>query len=239
MKSQQPSKAHQRVIREEKGRQVNRPAVPLSLCRVEPITLEQAEAIILEYEWLGTMPVFPRFAYGMIGPDDEILGASVFSLPPGSESNSLCGDDYRDSVICLARGACAPWTEINAPSFQTARSCQLAYRDHGYKIFFGYSDSAAGEIGTIYQACNWIYIGRPRSAWRYKYTSPDGEVLSSRAVRRRMGGIRWEELESLGWSRIRDEDKARYVWFEGSKTERKRLRKALKYPAQPYPKRPT
>ena len=230
-------KAHQRIIREEKGRQVNRPVVPLSLCRVAPISMAEATTIIMEYEWLGSMPAGAVFAYGLIGPDEEILGTSVFSVPPGSESNALCGDENRDKVICLARGACVPWTEKNAPSFQTSQACRMAYRDHGHQIFFGYSDSAAGEIGTIYQACNWLYIGRPRAGWRYKYTSPAGEMLSSRAVRRRCGGIRWPELEAAGWRRIRDEDKARYVWFEGGKRDRQRLRHELKYPVLAYPKR--
>ncbi|MDJ0905393.1 MAG: hypothetical protein QNI96_05195 [Woeseiaceae bacterium] len=233
-------KAHQRLIREEKGQQVNRPVVPLSLCRVEPITREQAEAVILEYEWLGTMPTGYRCAYGLVGPDDEVLGASVFANPPGSNSAALCGEEHRSKVVCLARGACVPWSHEHAPSYQTAVACKMARRDHGWQIFVGYSDERAGEIGTIYQACNWVYLGVARKGGRKVWVLPNGDRLSTRAARSRypeMKPITMEKMAPLGWSQEQEPDKARYVWFEGSKTDKKRLRRALRYPAQPYPKR--
>jgi hypothetical protein len=40
-----------------------------------------------------------------------------------------------------------------------------------------------------------------------------------------------------GWKAERLRDKGRYVHFEGDRRERKALRAALKYEAQPYPKR--
>ena len=40
-----------------------------------------------------------------------------------------------------------------------------------YRVFVGYSDTTAGEIGTIYQACNFIYLGQ-NSGERYNYYDP-------------------------------------------------------------------
>jgi hypothetical protein len=39
------------------------------------------------------------------------------------------------------------------------------------------------------------------------------------------------------WKAERIPDKGRYVWFEGTKRERKSLTAALKYQSLPYPKR--
>ena len=126
----------------------------------------------------------------------------------------------------------------------------MAHRDDGCTIFYAYSDAAAGEIGTVYQACNWTFIGTGRKAgqWRWEYISPEGTVVNSRTMRKRIrksfgdspAPMReyWSQLKSLGWERRRAYDRSRYVWFEGSKTVKKRLKKLLKYEPLSYPKRP-
>jgi hypothetical protein len=78
--------------------------------------------------------------------------------------------------VALERGACAFWAHEHTASWFINRACAMAARDHGWKLFVAYSDTEAGEIGTVYQACGWHYIGRasnrvahgkPRNKHRY------------------------------------------------------------------------
>ena len=40
-----------------------------------------------------------------------------------------------------------------------SNACKLAAKEFGWRIFYAYADPTAGEIGTVYQACNWLYLG--------------------------------------------------------------------------------
>jgi hypothetical protein len=38
----------------------------------------------------------------------------------------------------------------------------------GYNVFVAYSDPAANEVGTVYQASNWLYCGMTRPKKRFR-----------------------------------------------------------------------
>jgi hypothetical protein len=237
-------KCHQRLIREEQERADPRPVEPtLDGAVVEVITREEAEAVILKYEWLGTMPKVGLAYYGLRVASGEIAGVACFGKGMGTQARDFCGEGMRDSVICLERGACVHWAHPHSGSFLVARACKLASRDHGWRAFYAYSDEEAGEIGTIYQACNWVYVGQApgrTSKHRSRFTAPDGTVLSSRVMRAllaRTYGVgtiqdHWPNLEWAGWTRDREIGKHKYIHFTD-----KGMRKLLVYPTLPYPKR--
>lgn len=232
-------KAHQRVIRERQAALEPRPQMTsMRGCWVEPITREEAESVILKYEWLGTMGRGVA-TYGLRGPGGELLGTAVFGWPSAVQSRDICGQEYRDRAICLERGACVHYAPKNAASFLIANAVRQAAKDRGWRIFYAYADPEAGEIGTVYQACNWLYIGqgvgrtpgRLREDWRL----PDGTELSSRSLRHRK--MKRADALELGWRPVYKHPKHKYVHFEGSKTERATLLRALRYPVRSYPKR--
>lgn len=232
-------KAHQRVIRErEASKEPRRQIRNLRGCKVERITREQAEKVILRYEWLGTMGRGVA-NYGLIGANGDVLGAAVFGWPSSVQSRDICGVKNRPRAIALERGACVHYAPPNAASFLIANAVKLAAADHGWRIFYAYADPEAGEIGTVYQAVNWLYIGqgvgrtpgRLREDWRL----PDGTVLSSRSLRHRK--MKRQDALDAGWVPVYKHPKHKYVHFEGTKPERAALLKALRYPPQPYPKR--
>lgn len=238
-----PNKCHQRMIREDMSDKEPREA-PKSLSGfyVKEISKEEAKPIILKYEWLGTMPKITRFCYGLFSPDDELHGVACFGMGMGTNAGNISDADIA-KPICLERGACVHYSHPHAPSFLVAKSCRKAYEEKGYNVFYAYSDSEAGEIGTIYQACNWIYIGVSpgrQSKYRYKYRNVfTGEVLSSRTMRSRVVRLkdRGEPPEDGVWEKIKDLGKGKYVWFEGSKSDKKKLKRGLRYPEVIYPKR--
>lgn len=238
-------KCHQRIIRDQL--MVKHPrAVQTTLdgCEVESISHDDAAYIIMEYEWLGTMPTAGLAYYGLWNADDVLIGVSCFGRGSGSQAANVCGEEYRKQAICLERGACVHWAHPHAASFLISRACKQANKAHGWLIFYGYSDQEAGEIGTIYQACNWLYLGQGAGragakSSRFAYTTPEGDEHSSRWYRgyKKRHDLEWPEMEALGWTKRKQYDKGRYVHFEGNRTEKKKLRAALRYEPQAYPKR--
>jgi hypothetical protein len=150
------SVAHQRRIADELSGADPRDR-PSSLVgyTVGLITRDQAEPIILKYEWLGTMGK-ARHIVGLLSPDREIQGVACFGPGPGGDINL----DIGWSVMCLERGACVHYAPPNAPSFLINGACKLVYDLTGTAIFFAYGDPSAGEYGGVYQASGWVYLGQ-------------------------------------------------------------------------------
>ncbi len=227
-----PVKAHQRIIRERA--EILEPRAPLPTldgCSVQQVTRETARPIILRYEWLGTMGR-ARAWYGLHAPDGEVLGVVGFGHGIGAASRNLCGPESRELTICLERGACVHYAPRNAGSFLIARACRLAHRDHGWEIFYAYADPDAGEIGTIYQALGWDYIGqgagRTPGRKRDQFLRPNGTRVDERTLRH--GGVKMGDV--LGWRRVQSSPKHRYVHFAAAE-----LRARCRFEFQPYPKR--
>lgn len=171
-----PEKCYQRHIRELYAETERRE--PLTSLRragatVERITREEAATIILKYEWLRTLGSGVRAYYGL-KLNGELLGANCFGTM-GGDIRKICGDEYADRTVCLMRGACVPHAPKNAASFLTRHACRQAFKDFGWCVFFAYSDSDAGEIGTIYQSVGWDFIGqglgRPSGSYHTDYHS--------------------------------------------------------------------
>jgi len=225
-----------------------------TLAVVEQISYEDAETIILKYEWLQTMPRITRACYGLrIG--DELLGVAIFGMSTSSEAHAICGQDYAAQSICLARGACVPHAPANAASFLIRHACKQACREFGWQVFFAYSDPDAGEVGTVYQAVGWKYIGngngRVAESFHVDWKSPDGtrtitsNKLNHDREKKFFRSLGWTELKGdprayiqhLGWKPIRRPGKGRYIWFEGTRTEKAELAARCRYQFLSYPKR--
>jgi hypothetical protein len=229
---------HQRAIRDAVAAVEPRPILPrLVAPTVKVITSEHAKEIILKYEWLGTMGR-SVICVGLFD-SGELLGVVCFGWPGSNESRGLCGDGFRDKAICLERGACVHWAPKNAGSYLVRHACALVHKLLRYSIFYAYSDEDAGEIGTIYQACNWLYlgqgIGRTPGRMREYFEAPDGKILASRTLRHRK--LTKRQVLALGWVVRYQKPKHKYAWFEGDRRERRALRAALRYEPKPYPKR--
>jgi hypothetical protein len=125
----------------------------------------------------------------------------------------------------------------------------MAKRD--YNVFIAYSDPAANEVGTVYQASNFKYCGMTKPT--EKYRTPDGKVHDGRMISgltrdRRNGGLRYKWtrteqkaiLERQGCVFFRGNAKHRYVHIAapGNKRLKRELLKSLRWPKlETYPKR--
>lgn len=163
-------KAWQRKIREKMAKKEPRDVATLDTAVVRPVSYAEAASVILKYEWLGNMGTTAK-AFGLF-IKEELAGVVCFGRTNGTNViTSVAGEQWKDNVIILCRGACVHWAPPHAASFLINKACNLMADPAGWfdsegrqkkpvNIVVAYSDSDAGEIGTVYQASNWLYCAQ-------------------------------------------------------------------------------
>jgi hypothetical protein len=248
--------AYQRIVREEQARKPSlfiekkrSLAAGLNNASVKEIDFDTAQRIIKTYEWLGNMGT-TEYCFGLyFGP--YLAGVECFGRTAGTNvAASVCGPEYANRVITLARGACVDWAHPHSASFLIRRACNLMV-EKGYNIFIAYSDEEAGEMGTVYQASNWLYCGMTGRS--EKFRTPDGKVRDARLVhaytRDRRGMVDHEyrtkcsrdemrkQMIADGCEFFKGQPKHRYVGVYGDMRIKRAVLKALRWPIESYPKR--
>jgi hypothetical protein len=252
---QNNGKAFQRQIRERLAtldepdiEEKRRLASDLKDATIREISRADSRALLLQFEWLAGLGS-GEFYFGLwVGP--YLAGAVCFGTTAGTNAKaSVCGDEHKDKVITLTRGANTFWCHPHGGSKLVAGACREMAKK-GYNIIVAYSDTEAGEQGVIYRACNFLFCGETGATERFRM--PDGRVRDARLVsgytRDRTGGTlkyrrsRAEQKQMMledGVEFFRGTPKLRCVGFFGSKTLKRRLRAALQWEVLPYPKRST
>jgi len=67
-----------------------------------------------------------------------------------------------------------------------------------FRLFVAYSDVEAKELGTIYQACNFYYLGK-KSGAKYQYKIESGKWVSDRYFRSRSVYKRLAKGNGIVW----------------------------------------
>jgi len=124
---------------------------------------------IKKYEWLGKMPNRPTHRF--IATYNGILAGSIVMSTPNSFS-SILGNDTSGIEKLISRGACASWTPKNLASALLMWSIRWMADNTEFRLFEAYADPEAKELGTIYQACNFYYIGNKFGSDKL-YFNPD------------------------------------------------------------------
>ncbi|MDC7251011.1 MAG: hypothetical protein PQJ49_13945 [Sphaerochaetaceae bacterium] len=213
---------------------------------VKPIEIKEAKAIIERYEYLGNIAAFNKFAFGLFF-GDLLSGVVIFgseysiNLPFWQEKYGM----NKDNTLLLNRGVCTWWCPKNANSFLVSNA--IKQLPEQYKVITCTVDPMAKEKGTIYQACNFHYLGSMRDSNPNLKTSGkrdrtaciiDGKLLSSRAMRNKFGTMKkaviLEQYPDAEFIKVRS--KHRYVFFRGSHKERKTFKNNFKDLIKPYPK---
>jgi hypothetical protein len=232
--------AWQKQLRDRYAHEGTPPVPHLDLKRAEvrPVSRRLASQIILKYEWLGTMASTSHH-YGLFF-GAYCAGVTCFGFAAGANLYAHKPFEVeRQELFYLARGACVAWAPPGANSKLVAWSCRLLGKATPAKLVIAYADTDAGEYGTIYQACNWVYIGLGAS--HADWIAPNGRVVNKiyyYDLARTYGGTStaWRHrLEADGWQRQRSNPKYRYVAVL-EKTDT-RLCATIAALAQPYPKR--
>lgn len=210
---------------------------------VKEISYEAAKAVILKYEWLGTMPSGMKFAYGLY-LDGGLCAVECFT---DSKAGSMYSLENRPA-ICLARGACVHWAPPWAASYLIRESLKRLNPDT-YHFALAYSDTDAGEIGTVYQASGWFCTGTTVNEY---WESPKGERRDPRHHRDRAKlrtedgtmrvfgndhNIERQKLLDAGWQFKSGGTRYRYAYPLGTGRIYRERREFLKKMSIPYPKR--
>ena len=258
-------KAHQRVRREQiaqSGEDIGILGefwktidIDIKKAIVKPIDRATAKEMILKYEWLGCMPAVCWYYFGIFF--DGHLGGVVVYGPEYSENlgklareqGRKCADwskfGYEGKMILLSRGACAHWAHPHSASKLIRVSMRML--PEKFKVVTATVDDLAGEIGTIYQACGFDYVGSMRDhnpnvkskkgdrrGWK-----ANGKLYGSRAIRQLCGSTKEADVRKVfpDFEKVPQNSKGRYFAFRGTQREIAELRGAISKLIKPYPKR--
>ena len=171
---------------------------------------------ILNIHYAKRMPSI-SFAYGLYHYD-EMVGMVSYGTPASPFlCKGICGEEHKHNVIELNRLVLKD-NLPNQASFLVSRSLKLLPKP---KVVVSYADTAQDHAGIIYQACNFLFTGTTKA--RTDMASADGKHS-----RHHLGDRQ---------NRINRSAKHRYVYFIGSKKDKKTLRNALRYTIEDtYPK---
>jgi hypothetical protein len=168
--------------------------------------------------------------------NEELIGVVTYGTPVSSSlRDGVCGKGWSKNVIELNRLCCE--NTKNVASLLVGRSLAMLPRP---KIIVSYADLAQSHIGYVYQATNFIYTGlsAKRTDWKIKGMEHlHGATISdeSRGIKGRAAWMR--EKYGDDFYLAERSRKHRYVYFIGSRTEKRLMADSLKYKRLPYPKK--
>ena len=202
---------------------------------VRPITRRCALPMILERHYMRRVPPI-SVAFGLFN-DDQMIGVVTYGISASMTlRRGVCGNDEASNVYELTRLWTEDFAPKNAESFLIGRSMRMLDKE----IIVTFAEIAAGHIGTIYQAANFIYVGlsAKRTDWKVK----GKEHLHSATIAGEFRGL--QNRTALLRKKYGDNfyiaprpRKHKYVFFNARKKRRRELIKMLRYAIHPYPKK--
>ena len=181
---------------------------------VLPIKTEEAVPWILQKHYAKRLPSI-SYAFGLY-EDGILIGIVTYGMPASNQlCEGICGIENKQKVIELNR-LCLQDNSKNQASFLVANSIKLLPKP---TIIVSYADTAQGHIGYVYQATNFLFTGTTKERTdmfagegKHSRHATDPSIRQFRSA------------------------KHRYVYFHGTKNDKKCLKSSLKYPVEPYPK---
>ena len=136
---------------------------------------EEIKLFIERHEWLGKLPARPTHRFIARLKKNGIIAGAIVMATPNAFSHIL-GKENRDKEKLISRGACISWAPKNLGSWLIMKSIKWMVKNTQFRMFSAYSDPEAKELGTIYQACNFIYLGQ-KSGTAKQYFDPNRPEL--------------------------------------------------------------
>lgn len=176
-------------------------------------TATEINLFIERHEWLGKMSNYPTH-YFVTRYKGILAGVVIMDMP--NAFSKLLGVKTKKIERLISRGACISWSPKNLASSLIMFAIKWMVKNTHYRLFCAYSDPEAKELGTIYQACNFIYLGQASGAGK-QYKLKNGKWVSDRYFRSRSvykklaieSGIiwndTWQDGDNIKWDLIPDE----------------------------------
>jgi hypothetical protein len=161
------------------------------------LIFKEVKAFIEKHEWLGRVSLYPTHFF-TARYNGILAGVVIMDMP--TSFSKLLGDNTKKMERLISRGACVSWSPKNLASKLIMFGINWMVKNTPYRIFTAYSDTEAKELGTIYQACNFYYLGK-KSGAKYQFKNENGRWVSDRYFRSRSvykklakgNGIVWDE----------------------------------------------
>lgn len=197
--------------------------------KVLPINNFEVEPWLLEKHYAKRIPQI-MFAFGLY-KEDILVGVVTYGIPASpSLCMGICGKEYSEKVLELNR-VCLLDNFKNEASYLVANSIKLLPKP---TIVVSYADIAKGHVGYVYQATNFIYTGL--SANRIDWAIKGMEHKHAKTISDGMNVKKMKEKYGDDFYYAERSRKHRYIFFHGSKTDKKVMLSKLKYPVEAYPK---
>ncbi len=181
---------------------------------VLPIKNEETYPWLLQKHYAKRIPQI-MYAFGLY-EENNLIGVVTYGIPASPAlCVGVCGKELADKVLELNR-LCLQDNSKNQSSFLVSNSIKLLPKP---TIVVSYADTAQGHIGYVYQATNFLFTGTTKE--RTDMGGRDGKHS------------RHSKDPSI---RVFRSAKHRYIYFHGTKPQKKLLRSLLKYDVEPYPK---
>ena len=189
-------------LEKELGCHVDYESLSVSDFNFKEITTEEEkrEAInfIKRHEWLGTITQYTTHWFGAYYKG-ILAGVINFSMP--NAFSKILGENTKELERLISRGACISWSPKCLASSLLMWSIKYMVKNIRYRLFTAYSDPTAKEIGTIYQACNFYYLGQ-KSGTTTRYISPyTCKIVSDRFFRTRSAYKKYAKELGIEWSK--------------------------------------
>jgi hypothetical protein len=171
--------------------------------------------------------------------DDVLAGCITYGIPPSVTTQRPCGDKYRKNTIELNRLFIFDWAGHNSESWLIGQSFRILHSTFpDYFILISFADTGKDHYGFIYQATNWLYTGLSDKSGCYSRIEINGREHSQKFFYNLFGTQSKKVIKEHYPDAIFHPytQKHRYIYFLGTRRERKELRKALKWSSLPYPK---
>lgn len=154
-----------------------------------------------------------------------LSGVCSFSPPPRMfNSGTNLFNDFSIPVMELSRVVIDDNLPKNSLSFFISQVMKLLPTPIA---IISYADENAGHHGYIYQAMNWMYLGK--SGERRRFVNESGKQVHERTIQHQRANPQSVTITT-------QDGKHRYLLLVGDKRERRVARNALAYKTMAYPK---
>lgn len=157
----------------------------------------EVKQFIERHEWLGKMGLYPTHIF-TARYKGVLCGVLSFDMP--NAFSKMLGEETKKMERLIGRGACISYSPKNLASAMISKAIKELVKTTPYRLFTAYSDVEARELGTIYQACNFYYLGQ-KSGAGYQYKIRKDKWVSDRYFRSRSVYKKIAKNNNIEWQK--------------------------------------
>jgi len=159
---------------------------------------QKLKQFIEKHEWLGNLSQYTTHWFSMTHKG-RLAGVLLFNLP--NAFSKLLGEDTPSLERLISRGACISWSPKGLASSFIMKAIRWMVENTKFRLFTCYSDPNAKELGTVYQACGFYYLGK-KSGTETRYINPyTGKMVSDRFFRQRTAYKKFAKELNIVWEK--------------------------------------